>query len=316
MLATGAALNWKLGVKLGGSALLTYFFRQEMDKHQKAYEKKYARLLTSSLGVVIVTLSPRLIAIALCLRHKMIFVIAKKHLHNRTIAANSIRTTCTTDKLKQDPKCTCIQTNTCFDQKFLNMAEIQGLPPSFTSKVAKPFSDMTRGELTSGALSAAGNANSAAIRNLLRKVDKNLGNKNFNPNSKQKNAIKAMAGSGIPTNLAAALATSPLNSAALAKAKSALRGAGGPINIVRSKGRQSGNVWGFGGKRRSKRRRKRNLANKFAKLNKKRSPSGKVIDFAEKATSRAQINQDKDRAIFEIISRRYQLSAPNRLGLD
>ena len=315
MLATGAALDWSLGIKLAGSSLLTYFFKEEIDKHQDAYEK--TRAIADKLpgrgdcnpvseNDCYCSMPTTQNDVRYC----------QKHLHDRTIAGDSIRTTCTTNTLQQDPKCTCVRTNTCFDQEFLNMAEIQGLPPSFTANVAKPFSQMTRGELTSGALSAANNANAAAARNMLRKVNKKLADKTFNPTKAQKDAIKAMAGSGIPTNVAAALSTSPVDSAALAKAKSALGGAGGPINIVRSKGRGNSNVWGFGGKQQRKKRRKRKTTNKFAKLGKKRSPTGKVIDFAEKASAKAQINQDRDRPIFEIISRRYQLSAPDRLGVE
>lgn len=315
MLATGAALDWQLGVKLGGSALLTYFFKQEMDKHQDAYEKTRAIADKLPGRGDCNPVSERDCYCSMPSTQNDIRY-CQSYLHDRMIAANSIRTTCVTTTMQADPKCACIATNTCFDQEFLEMTNIEGLPPTFSKTVSQPLASLTRGELTSGAVNAAGLVNSQAIRRALRDVDEKLGSKSFNPNKQQKDSIKAMLGSGLPRHVASALATSKVSKGALNKANAALGGRGGKVNIVRGKARSNGNVWGFGGNKYRKRS-KKSRSNKFSKFGKKnkRQPSGKVINFAQKASARAQINQDSSRPIFEIISRRYQLSGFDRLNI-
>ena len=62
-------------------------------------------------------------------------------------------------------------------------------------------------------------------------------------------------------------------------------------------------------------------ANPFAKFmnkggNGKSSSNGEILNFAQKAQAGAQISNRKDSSVFDIISRRYQVSAWRRLELE
>lgn len=314
MLATGAALDWNLGIKLGGSTILAIFFGKEIETHNDAADK-------------IEAIAGRLPGRGDCnpITERDCYCSQKStmndvrycapYLQERQLAAGSIQTTCVTKTLQQDPKCSCVATNTCFDQEFLAGVDLSRLPPSFTKNVAEPIGRLSRGELTSGAVAAARTGN-GAIRKLLRDTADKNSDKNPRLNKSQKAIASALTSEGIPARIAAGLAAAPISDAALAKAKQNFAG-NGKVDLYNGRSRKSGNnVWGFGAKNNRRRAfKKKSKKNPFGKIGKDRGPTGKVISFAEKAAAKAQINQDPNRPIFDIISRRYQLSAFERLEI-
>ena len=76
---------------------------------------------------------------------------------------------------------------------------------------------------------------------------------------------------------------------------------------------------GRGGRKKVSRAKSGNQYNKFLKKFGKKGKgktSSKVLNYNEAAMRNADINKDKNRPIFEIISRRYKVSGYKRLSIE
>ena len=314
---TVAQLDWNLGLKLASSYLMTGFFQSEVKNHEK-YRDKVLEIANKLPGRG--DCNPITERDCYCTHSttKNDPQYCHPQLHKNKIAATSIRTTCVNNHLKADPQCSCRTSNTCFDQTFMEFAG-----PGFGSLsrgVKGPVTKLAKGELVGADGNLAALKNQGAIRNALRKFDSKAKPKGLSKS--QKDIAKTMKNMGIPARLAGLLATKPSSAKGNAFANG-LNSSGGSYSPTtyspRSRRGKGANVLTFSGGNnlRSKgKKSKRSRATRNSRYKKKTKRSGKILKFAEKAASEAGISQDKSKPIFEIISRRYQLSAPKRLELE
>ena len=316
MVATGAKLNWKTGLKLGGSALLAYFFQKEVQSHNDAADK--VKAIADQLpgrG----DCNPVTDVDCYCTQKETMNdpKYCAPYLHNRNLAATTIRSTCVNKQLQADPRCACVNTDTCYNQEFMTITTGSGLPASTIQDSSRAVNELSTGGLTNGNVRSAGLGGLNLARKQMKRLEKELGG-NDPKLTKPGQKIEARLASnmGIPGRIAARLASARVPSGAMAKARARFQGKTKVASYRPNKRGKKGNVWGFSKNRRRSGTKKSAYSN-VGKKKKKRGPSGKVINFAEKAARRAQqINTDRDRPIFEIISRRYQLSGYSRLEIE
>ena len=245
------------------------------------------------------------------------------------IAASAANTTtftrvaCTNNQLQADPQCSCDKTNTCFekflenqDTSFLNLGFGNGSTPF------KAIASLAHGRLESGSLGGTSYAASAAIANkMLSEYSSKVPSVNLNAD--QKVVADAIASRGIPASVARLMAANPPSAAAMAQASSKLKGLGALDFQVASNGPGRSNVVDFSGGnglgiRGTKSDKKGGGADDFlGKVNAKNGTSNaKILEFAQKAQSQASQITKSDRALFEIISLRYQTSGRKLLQVD
>ena len=245
------------------------------------------------------------------------------------IAASAANTTtftrvaCTNNQLQADPHCSCDKTNTCFekflenqDTSFLNLGFGNGSTPF------KAIASLAHGRLETGTLGGTSYAASAAIANkMLSEYSSKVPSVNLNAD--QKVVADAIASRGIPASVARLMAANPPSAAAMAQASSKLKGLGALDFQVASNGPGRSNVVDFSGGnglgiRGTKSDKKGGGADDFlGKVNAKNGTSNaKILEFAQKAQSQASQITKSDRALFEIISLRYQTSGRKLLQVD
>lgn len=227
------------------------------------------------------------------------------------IAAQANRISCLDNNMKDDPSCNCVQTKTCYDQKYTDMVHSIPNSKAMASQILPAFSRMSQGQMTSGDLAGIDNLNQGAVRKALAKVNKSLGNQG-GLTAKQR-AMAGLLSKTMPRNMANLLASSKLPSSVKSKVSKFKNSQLTPSRLGGSSGASNGRikVLTFGGdglnkgKKRSKSKRT-NFFNRFKKKKGKANP--KALRFAERAARKAQITQRKDTPIFDIISRRYKTS--------
>ena len=220
-----------------------------------------------------------------------------------------------------DETCECIDTNSCFDKEYFTSFDGPGFVKFANSPEGNNFRKLTRGELAGGKLASGNTGNSAKARRLLAELSsKNTKNPNISPRDKE--VSKRFEDYGVPGNLARLLASQRIAPSAQQKA-SAVR-SGNSFDrgrYSRRNGRKRSNILSFsnglGAIGKKRKANKSNYKNMFKKYNKKGNRSSpNVLRFAQKAERKAQITRNKDRAIFEIISRRYKVSGWRRLEIE
>lgn len=310
-----AEVDWNLGLKLASSYLMTAFFQNEV-KHHEEYRDKVLAIATKLPGRG--DCNPITERDCYCTHEttKNDPQYCTPYLHQAAIAATSIRTTCVNNNMKADPQCSCRATRTCFDQTFLKLT---GDDWSGSAKgLQKPVTSMMNGEMLDGAGDLGAINGQNAINSALRKLDAQA--KPTTLTNKDKGVAKAINNLGIPAKLAGLLSQAP-SSAKGNNFANGVQASGGSYSAMDYSGGNSGNdrnrVLSFsGGDALGSRRARSN--NNSSKNNRKakKAASAEVLRFAEKATREADINKDPSKPIFEIISRRYQISAPRRLELE
>lgn len=244
-------------------------------------------------------------------------------LHGNNVKLGNYRVACIDGNGKVDPKCTCIDADACLNNRVMNKLKPFGFGTAFNSAALKPLNNISRGQLTAEDLASASNgALKAFNRRIMEKINPNVPNSGALTSAQQKN-VKDLSAMGITPKLAAFLAKqkiSPQMKSGMARFSNGYRG-GRSASKYRPR-RKRGNVLNFGGGNGiNKKSRKKSSSNPYAKfMNRgkkgKGSRKGKVLNYENRALQSAQINKDKDRPIFEIISRRYQVSGFKRLEIN
>lgn len=235
------------------------------------------------------------------------------------IAANTIRVTCTNSNGQPDNECRCKSDNSCYEQKFMYDIKKSGLGAASFNDTYQTLAQVTRGELSRGNLQSGAIRNAASKGKALLKENDKL----FKPKQYLDKNQTAMAESlmkdGMPPRFAHMVAGQPLTEkgkAYIAGLSSTPKGRIKYAAYVPQKNLQ----YGKGAVRKSdsgEKKSKFNLLDQFKKKN--AGPDAKSADvwqFAEKANQQAQINNDDSRNIFDIISRRYQVSGLRRLDFE
>lgn len=254
------------------------------------------------------------------------------NLHKKTLAASSYRVACTTDTLAIDPSCACEKTNTCFD----NYLEVQGEGAlelgglGYANSPYKSIRSLARGELVGGTVNSSSyDATAAIAKKGLREIASKMQLENSPLTKDQKGIVDAMVSKGIPANVATLMAQNPPSSAATNAAMAKLQGANAAslkMAAVAPKGSNlvdfsGGNGLGIGGDKGSSKDSAEDLKALLKPgANNKAAPNSKILEFAQKAESRAQqagqIRKDNSTPLFEIISMRYQTSGRRLLEVD
>jgi len=239
-------------------------------------------------------------------------------LHNNNIADDSIRTSCLDEKMRLDPFCHCKTRNSCYDTEYMKFAA-DITPEMFAQSGLTDFRSMTRGELIGGRV-GSGTFGRNAVRN--KSLAKQYALKNPFKGDLSSDAMKRakMAEDyfGIPKEMAAQLASRPITAADKENGKMLMAGVPGGKKTAKFTKKGSGRTvrtLTFKPQKKKQGRRARKAPRGKTKLQRgKASTSGDVMKFAEKAQAQAQINKRKEHNIFNVISRRYQLSGYKRLA--
>lgn len=245
-----------------------------------------------------------------------------QNLNNNKVGQESIRMTCVDNLLKADPQCRCIGSNTCFDKEFVSMVGGTNFGNAFLgSPDGDAFKSLTRGELKNGKTTLATAGQKAARQKArMQEAANQLGLVGPNVSSNQSGLVKGLEDLGLPSSLAKTLAAANLNNPAAGKYVARFQASGKASPYLASYSGGSGiKTMSFsGGSNFGRNKNSGNgFANPFDKLKKNRATSSiKSMNFAEKAAQEAQINKDKSRPIFEIISRRYQITGLRRLSIE
>lgn len=321
MATGGIVIDWKVAAKAGGAALLTAFWLNE-SKNQKHYASEVQAIADALPGKG--DCNPYTEKNCYCSQPETQYDTANCiDILNKKIAnKNSYSVPCVNKDLKADVKCSCVGQQNCFDSKFFSDLKGTGMASFGASSAGKNFRNLTNGILTNGKLSSAGASTNASARRLLKDL---AGKVDSMPSlsQAQKNQANSLSSYGIPRPIAALIANQKANSFGKKKAASLTSGRISPISGLNAGGsnRSAGAVLrfnstksNFGSRKKSSRNSYSGLLNKFKRKGSHRKNS-KVLKFAQRAAREAQITKNKDRPIFEIISRRYQVSGWRRLEI-
>ena len=321
--ASGAfATDTALIVKLGASAFLGTFYQAEVAANND-YAKKTRDIANSLPGKG--ACNPISENACYCAEpeHENDTNFCKTQIAARAAAAsNIVRVACTDDKLKIDPTCACDKSGTCFDKTLENLGggDIQ-FGSGFGSSPFKPLASLARGKLESGSIAQSAAYSSAianrALRDLAGKVT--LANNSLSPS--QKEIAEGLISKGLPGDLAKLMAQNSPSPSEIALAKTKL-GESGNYNGATYASTKSnvldfsgGNGLGVGG---SKVDKKNGIEDFLGKLNPNKggTTNSKVLEFAQKAESKASQITKSERPLFEIISLRYQISGRRLLQVE
>lgn len=329
------AVDRNLAIKLGAASLLGFFYQNEVSAN-KEYAKKTREIANSLPGKG--DCNPITDSLCYCSQptteNDPIYCL--KGLHAKKIAPTSYRIACTDDHLKLDPTCKCEASNSCFD-RILENAGASTLQIGFGNGNSpfSPVRSLARGELVGGILAPTAQENLAAIaRKALRELASKLPKENLNLNANEKSMISQMVSRGIPANVAAMIAKTPVNSSDLNAAIGKISGNASGTDLLNTTGsgpKSNNNIVefynsgsGLGTKGKDNKQQTQGmpseLLNQLKGQNKNASMNnGKILEFVKRAEENAnssnQIRQN-DTPLFDIISLRYQISGIKKLQLE
>lgn len=248
--------------------------------------------------------------------------------HQRSIRDPGVtmRTSCITDKAEADPKCACLQDDSCIHKGIDTLFSLDGLSGQINPAFAGDLKNLSTGTIAGSLNTDAINRNLSAARNAMRKANQEL-SKLSSPNPKltpsQLKEAEFLESRGVPKTLAQAISAEKVTgnfnkTLALGGSRPAATSAAKEKSFNASIVDNSSS----GGLNNKKAKKTQNAAaNPFAKFmnkggNGKSSSNGEILNFAQKAQAGAQISNRKDSSVFDIISRRYQVSAWRRLELE
>ncbi|WP_372654395.1 hypothetical protein [Halobacteriovorax sp.] len=311
-------------LKLGASALLTTFYMNQIKAHEDYADKTKAIAdKMPSKG----DCNPITDKLCFCTEESSktradYQTYCQPEMSSASIAATSERTTCVDGNAQDDPSCTCAQTDTCISKKV--MTTISGFGgTSLTSNPAiSNFSTMANGELTSGSLTSA----QTSVSNALAKLKQLDSKVELEPNviltQSQQEESQLLQDMGMPANLSTKVATTTLSPSETKTAQKFTGGIKGSTRrySISGKSKKKNNVLTFSGgdginsnNKKTKTKKPDFLSRLGLKKKKMKKNNQAVLKFAQQAEGKAQISNNSDRKIFDIISRRYQVSGWRRL---
>jgi len=322
MAAGGIAIDWKVMAKAAGAGFLTMFWLSE-SKKQNAYADEVNAIADELPGKG--DCNPHTQKNCYCSQPETQYDTANclEILNKKITDTTSYSVPCVDKDLKSDATCTCVGTQNCFDTEFFSNLSGTGLANFGNTSAGKDFKKLTNGILTNAKLASSGSGTNASAQKFLKDLD---GKITELPNltktqSEQANSLKSY---GIPKSVASLIASQTANSFGKDKAASLSNGRYGKINglVGNTPYKSAGAVLRFnnptkqiGKKSGQSYNSISNMLNKLKK-NPNSGNSAKVLKFAQQAEREAQITKNKDRPIFEIISRRYQVSGWRRLDIE
>jgi hypothetical protein len=321
--------GWTSGknlLKLGASSLLTWFYSEQIGAHEDYADKTraVADKLPGKGDCNPITDKACFCTEESSKKRPDYLKYCRPTLHKRGIAYKSERLACIDENMKEDPGCSCAQRDTCVDKKVMTTIKGFGGGTIGSMPMFADFSQLSKGELTAKSLNAANSTFNSAIKKL-KELDRKLPETNSILNKKQKEEFKLLTDMGMPPKLAKKMAQMPVTPE-MKKNMAKFDGASTGKSSRRSRysnsssRKKKSNVLTFSGGdgvnrvKKSKKSNKNDFLKRFGLKKKKRNKAnGKVLKFANRAQSQAQISRNKNRHIFDIISRRYQVSGWKRL---
>lgn len=318
MATGGISMDWKFLLQAGAAGFLTIFWFNEAKQHEK-YAEEVRKIADNLPGKG--DCNPHTQKDCYCAQPETQYdpTHCLPELHKKAVANTSFRVPCVDKDMKADAQCDCVTKEACFDTEFFSDISAPGFVQFGQSSAGKDFKKLTRGELVNGKLGAGSNGNSVAAKRLLGDLAKKVdGNK---PLSKSDLSVSdAMEGMGMPPSLARAIAAQPTTAEGRRRAAGVTSGSTSRARVTSSSGNRNGVLRFSGGTGRIGAQKKNSGPNFKSMLNKMKKKKGgsnqKYLKFANKAQNQAQIENNKDKALFEIISRRYQVSGWRRLEIQ
>ncbi len=317
------ATDTALFVKLGAATLLGTFYQAEVAAN-KDYAQKTRDIANSFPGKG--ACNPVTENTCYCSEpeHENDPNFCKVQIAAKAAKTSGIQIACTDSNLKADQNCICERSNSCFDKIINNIGSTNSqIGPAFSMTPFKPIASMAQGKLEASTLSSQAYAATSAIaKKALNELASKLPVNNNPLTLTQKEIADAITSKGIPANVAKLMAQNPPSQSALDSAKTKVANLSSNYEETNNQLRKSnildfsgGNGLGSGGRKDDK---KGNSMDDFlGKINPKAQTSnGKVLEFAQKAQSQVPQITKSDRAIFDIISSRYQSSGRRLLQID
>jgi hypothetical protein len=314
-------------VKLGASAFLGEFYRQEIEAN-KEYARKTREIAESLPGKG--DCNPITQNACYCktpeYANDQVFC---KNTSQQKAGSNYLRVACTNDRLELDASCACEKSNTCYDKVMSNGQSVDlnagGL--GLANSPYRMVSSLAKGKLENAMVNGTAAAQAAAIaKKNLQDIAARLPQNNSPINPKIKPLYDALLSKGIPSAIARTMAENQPTGSALNNGIAKVQGNGVFSGLGDSDGAgRSGRVvdfsggggLGIGGKKAGEN--KNDMGDFMAKLGKGKEgnlSNGKLLEFAQKAEASASQISKSDRALFEIISLRYQISGRRLLQID
>ena len=316
--------NWGNIAKLGAATMMTFFFKDQADLNEKYYKevKGIADRLPGKGDCNPITEQDCYCAEEETMNDPKVCL---PELHAQKVKLGNYRVACVDAQGKVDPKCTCIDSNACLDNKFMSQIKPFGFGSAFHSAATKPLSNLARGQLTAGDIGSANNgAQNAFIKKGLNDIASKVPSAGQLTAAQQK-TVSGLNDFGLTPKLGSVFAKAPITST-LNGSQFKGRFLGTKTPYRRSFTRRSNNKGsvlnfsgGRGGNKKVSRATSGNQFNKYLKKMGKKGKGGsssKVLNYNEEAMKSADINKDTSRPIFEIISRRYKVSGYKRLNIE
>jgi len=225
--------------------------------------------------------------------------------------ANNYQITCLDNKMRGDPDCNCLLTNSCYDQTLDNM--MSALPPGFAKSNLAAIKKIYRGELQGGSADAMIRQQSAAANRILAKYAHRLPSVGELDPSLEQAANQVSQAFSVPLSASRYFAGQKDQSTG-PNLFSRYSGGKGSSNYSGSD--NGSNVYWYGKKNNTHKNQKKDY---LADINKQlknmqagpaqENADGDIIAFGRKAQAAAAINTNQKDDLFKIISRRYQLKA-------
>ena len=322
------AMNTGAVVKLGASAFLGAFYQGEVGAN-KEYARKTREIADSLPGKG--DCNPITQNNCYCktpeYANDPVFC---KNASQQAAGTNFLRVACTNDKLELDPSCACEKSGTCFDKVMSNGQSVDlnagGL--GLANSPYKMVSSLAKGKLENGMVNGTATAQAAAIaKKALQDIAGRLPQNNSPINPKNKPLYDALLSKGIPPSIARTMAENQPPAGATNNGLAKVQGNGVFSGFSDGDGSgksgsrvvdfSGGGGLGLGGKKGSEN--KNDMGDFMSKLGKGKEgnlSNGKLLEFAQKAEASASQISKPDRALFEIISLRYQITGRRLLQID
>lgn len=317
----GATINTSIVLKTVASAFLAWFYWSEAEK-QAQYAKEVNAIADSMPGKG--DCNPHTENNCYCSQEETQYdtTYCIETLNKKITNTNSYSVPCVDADLKADANCSCVGKESCFDSEFFTNIQGTGAASFGTSSAGNNFKNLTNGVLTNGKLTSTASSSAAAAKKLLKDMDEKITDMPELTKS-QMEMVKAMKGQGLKGSKALASIASTKATAKGKKMASGVKSNGsGKKSASNSKKSSSGKVLTFGrtsaiigGSKKSSGNDLSSMLNKLKKKKTKGGSNGNILKFANQASKSAQISKNKNRPIFEIISRRYQVSGWKRLEI-
>ena len=315
--------SWKNWMKLGASGLMTAFFNSQVKGHKKYADQ--VREIADSLpdpG----DCNPVTERNCYCAQPETEYDqnYCVKEINKKIVAANSYKISCIDDKAQADEDCSCTATDTCLDKTFIDYVKGLGFNETMNKNVVTPLGKFAKGELIGGKLSTTDIAQAAMAKKTLDQLKDKMPNDSISLNQDQLAEARAIQSLGIPAALARRMASMPYTAEAKKIADQLAKGnlGKGTYGNAASSGNRYGNnsvltFQGGQGKKSGRSTSSNFDYKKYLPKKGKSSSGGQVLNFAKQAEAKAQIHRGGDnRDIFQIISRRYQVTGWTKLGFE